>query len=104
MQILQELKFSPGEIFANFCVFLPCVNEATFTVLAKIYSTEHFCNTKQLGLMKCLFSENFQLYSNSFHICEFTSPGGIMCNNVLGVHDVFVALGIVIFILLTLRR
>ena len=35
--------------------FLSCVNDriddmATFTALAKIYSTEYFCNTKVAGL------------------------------------------------------
>ena len=51
-----------AEIFANFAIcsywrnfyrtnFLSCVNDyiedmATFTALAKIYSTEYFCNTK----------------------------------------------------------
>ena len=55
-------KFSPGETFANFAIcshwrnfyhanFLSYVNDyiedmATFTALAKIYSTKYFCNTK----------------------------------------------------------
>ena len=56
-----------GEIFI-FANFLSCVNDyiedmATFTVLAKIYSTKYFCNTKVSGLGKILSSENFHLYS-----------------------------------------
>ena len=42
--------------------FLSCVNDyvedmATFTALARIYSTEYFCNTKVAGL-----GENFVVY------------------------------------------
>ena len=46
---------------------------ATFTALAKIYSTKHFCNTRYLGLAKFLSSENFQLYGiiGSIHVCPY---------------------------------
>ena len=49
--------------------FLSCVNSyiehmVIFTVLAKIYSIEYFCNTMVAGLGKFLSSENIQLYGN----------------------------------------
>ena len=51
--------------------FLSRVNDyieyiATFTTLAKIYSTKYFCNTKVAGLGEILSSENFWLYSIFF--------------------------------------
>ena len=61
LNVLYRQKFSPilppaiiGEIFLS-ANFLSCVNDyiedmATFTTLAKIYSTEYFCNTKVSGL------------------------------------------------------
>ena len=44
--------------------FLSCVNDyiedmATFTTLAKIYSTEYFCNTKVAGLGKIFIKRKF---------------------------------------------
>ena len=43
---------------------LSCVNDyiediATFTALAKIYSTEYFCNTKVAGLGEIFSTKNF---------------------------------------------
>ena len=79
-------NFHQEKIFANFAtcscwsifylqIFLSCVNDyiedmATFTTLAKIYSTEYFCNTKVAGLGKifCPCSENFRLYG--MHTCN----------------------------------
>ena len=36
---------------------------ATCTALAKIYSTEYFCNTKVPGLGEIFVQQNFHLYS-----------------------------------------
>ena len=63
------------EIFANFTMcsywrnfyrmnFLSCVNDyiedmVTFTALAKIYSTEYFCNTKVAGLGEIFVQRKF---------------------------------------------
>ena len=41
---------------------------ATFTVSAKIYSIEYFCNTKAARLAKYLFSKNFQLYMQCLNL------------------------------------
>ena len=35
---------------------------ATFTALAKIYSSEYFCNARVAGIGESLSSENFRLY------------------------------------------
>ena len=64
--LLYSQKFSPGENFCQFCCllllakflsanFLSGINDCIedmmiFTRLAKIYSTEYFCNTKVPGL------------------------------------------------------
>ena len=73
-------KYSPRENFANFATglhgwnfypanFLSCINDytedmATFTALAKIYSSEYFCNARVAGIGEILSSEKFHLHSN----------------------------------------
>ena len=60
-------KFLPSALIdKNFItrIFLSCVNDyiedmATFTALAKIYSTKYFCNTKVGGLGKIFVQRNF---------------------------------------------
>ena len=70
MFVVALLKYRIAENFGQFrhllllakfvsVNFLSCVNDyiedmAIFTALAKIYSTEYFCNTKELGLVKFL--------------------------------------------------
>ena len=49
----------------------------TFTALAKIYSTEYFCNTKVAGLGEVFVQRNFLLYDMYMYINPL--PLGRVC-------------------------
>ena len=76
MEVPYSWKFSPGENFRQFCHvlslakfflsvnFLSRDNDyiedmATFTALAKIYSTEYFCNAKVAGIGEIFVQRKF---------------------------------------------
>ena len=79
--IADRLDTVYAEIFANFAIcshwrnfyhtnFLSRVNDyiedmVTFTALAKIYSTNYFCNTKDSGIGK-IFVKSFHVYDTLF--------------------------------------
>ena len=52
---------------------------ATFTALAKIYSTKYFCNTKVAGLGEIFVQQNFVVYS--IMLKTNTTPDSPTCNH-----------------------